>query len=187
MRTRSDSPKAPEMVAPKESRRVSSRLSNRFVRAAGCAAFEIFTDCKKYNSGRPGNYLSCVFHVMYGIIRAGAPRQVPVPPTLNRSVISDAERKFADKWEEKIEKLELQAKFKRRPSQPKMVTDAMSMIPSAKSGKGPQRAKKLFANLPPWLRPIHWLMSEGAELLMLHDRFANQKKRDEFKNITPKS
>lgn len=159
------------------SRQVVSRPSNRVVRATACAAFEIFTNCKQYNQGRPGNYLTCVFHVLYGIIRAGAPGAVPVPKHIHRSTITGAERRFFDLASLHLKKIERQAASRRRPVQPKIVTEAMSMLPSSRSGEGPQRARHLLANLPPGLLPIHKLLSEGLQLLSLRESYLDWKSR----------
>jgi hypothetical protein len=145
------------------------------IRAAGCAAYEIFSNCKKYNPNNQSSYLSCVFHLLFIIIRSGAPREVPVPNDVNRSTISDAQSRFVEGIEERLRFFEEQAKWKRRPVQPKIVTQAMGMIPSARSGRGPQKAKALLAQIPEWLKPIHRLLSNGIELLWLRERFLKRK------------
>lgn len=177
MTKRLDSPKTPRRGGFMENRQVVSRDSNRVVRAAACAAFEIFTNCRKYNQGHLDNYLTCVSHVLYGIIRAGAPGEVPVPKNIHRSTVSDAEKRFFDLASVHLKRIERQATSGRRPVQPKIVTQAMSMLPSSRSGEGPQRAKQLLANLPPGLLPIHKLLSEGLQLLTLRESYLNWKLR----------
>lgn len=157
--------------------RAGSRDINRVVRAGACAAFEIFTNCQKYNQRHPDNYLTCVSHVLYSIIRAGAPGGVPVPKHIHRSTISGAEKRFFDLASVHLKRIERQAASGRRPVQAKIVTQAMSMLPSSRSGKGPQRAKRLLANLPPGLLPIHKLLSEGLQLLSLRESYVVWKSR----------
>lgn len=147
------------------------------IRAAGCAAYEIFSKCKKYNPNNPNSYLGCVLNVLYTIIRSGAPREVPVPKGVNRSTISGTQKLFIETFEERMVFFDRQADSKRRPIQPKVVTQAMGMIPSARLGRGPEKAKALLAQLPEGLKPIHVLLSNGIEFLWLRDRFLKSKNK----------
>jgi hypothetical protein len=155
--------------------RSCTRQDQRMVRAAGCAAYEIFSNCKKYNPTNQANYLGCVLNLLYSIIRMAAPRKVPVPAELNRSTISDSQRHFLARTHYHLNRLDAQAKWKRRPTQPKIVAQAMSMTPSARSGTGPKKARALLARIPAGLKPIHVFLSNGIEFLLLRKRFQQGK------------
>lgn len=156
---------------------VRPRKEERAIRAAACAAFNIFSLARKHNLGRPENYVTAVCHVLFALLRAGFPREIPVPRALNRSSVSEAERRFGDRFTVELTRLERQSKAGRRPTQPDIVTQAMAMLPRARGGKGPQQAKSILSNLPPDFRPIHKLMSAGIELAWLRERF-NRRKAD---------
>ncbi len=162
-------------ISEEKSPVVSHRADKRTVRAAGCAAYEVFVKCKKYNPNNFQNYLGCVLNVLYTIIRSGAPREIPVPKGVNRSTISDTQSRFFKVFGERKAFFDRQANEKLRPAQPRIVTQAMSMLPSARSGRGPQKAKALLAQIPAGLKPIHVLLSNGLEFLMARERFLQRK------------
>lgn len=144
---------------------------DRAVRAAAIAAYRICSNCKKHNPDRLGVYLSCALHLVYAVIRLAAPRDVPVPDTINRSTISKADKRFTNLIHEEYAKLERQAKAKRRPTQPAIVSEAMQMLPFARGGRGSKKFNKFIERVPAHLRPIHELMCHGLELILLRERW----------------
>ncbi len=137
---------------------VRTRNEEWAIRAAACAAFQILSLARRHNPDRPENYITTVCHLLYALLRAGFPRTLPVPKAWNRSSISDAEKRFDDQFAEELTQIERQVKAKRRPTQPQTVTRAIAMLPRARSGNGPLRAKSIFSHLPPAFQPIHRLM-----------------------------
>lgn len=148
-----------------------TRQEERALSAAACAAFHIFAAARKHNPDRPENYITSVCHLLYALLRAAFPRILPVPKSWNRSSISEAENRFDERFAKELARIERQADSKRRPTQPNVVARAIGMLPRARAGNGPSRAKSLFSNLPPGFRPIHQLMSAGIELAWLRERF----------------
>lgn len=142
-----------------------TRRRDRAVRAGAIAAYRVLTNSARYNSARFEIYLSTALNLLFAIIRAGAPRKVPVSEKINRSAISKSEARFWEYFEEALAKLEWQAQRKLRPTQPKIVSTAMSMLPSARGGRGQKKYQLFDKSVPPHLRPIQELMVKGLELL----------------------
>lgn len=151
-----------------------SRL--RVTRATAIAAEEIFTNCARHNPTRPENYLSCVYQVLFAIVRKGAPRDVPIPAELNHSSINRSQQRFFTLADQKLRSLERQAIAGRRPTQSKLVSEAMGMLPSARGGRGSLKFLRFLKSTPTSLQPILSLMSEGIQLLIFRDCFRRRHK-----------
>ena len=143
---------------------------DRTLRTAALVAYRICTNCRTYNPDRSDVYLRCVFHLLYTIIRSAAPRLVPVPNHFNRSTVSWAEKRFNNEFSAEYQKVERQAYRHRRPVQPGIVTEAMSMLPLARGGTGPQKFAQFQKTVPAHLQPILRLMAVGTEMLLLRER-----------------
>jgi len=147
-----------------------TRHEELLIRAAACAAADTFAESLRYNPSSPGNYVASVLNVLYGFLRLCAPRELPIPPQLNRSTFSKAMKRFSKRWNTHYLRLQKQVQGGRRPVQPPVVTKAMAMLPRARGGQGGQRAEEFLRNVSAELVPVTRLMRVGLSFLMIYTR-----------------